>query len=846
MENATKARLTEAFACAIALLATLLAGIMATPATAGAATINVVEDASTIVNTSLQIKLDYDDMTVAWGSGISGKVINGADISNGSSSHYLFLVEREDADSWTLTNVCTITFANAATIGGRSIDVTITVNELSFGVHYGTDSDESESWVEFAYLNSSNGRLLFGSTHVGYMHHAQNYADVTTTITWSDTGATVDLPFFTVISDLDAGSSSTYTEAWTAVSGFSEFWVYEGNYLSISGTTFSSTYHSTTGTASFTETGVYAATTSGSYRCMFLTGACMTGYTLYCTYFDSTMDEPEKTADVETVQAGDTVTWTITEDFGEFLVDMVTCYSSWKIADALPDGLSYVSATVTDSSGTDLTKTAGTLSYDSSTNTVSFSFGSSWLADESNYQGQTITMKVVTTVDADASGTLTNEATLNVSGIEWSASDTVEVLAPSLAITKSVAKSSYDFGESMVWTVTVANTGDGTAENVVVVDALPDGLVLAAVPTVATSGSATGARVSSGAAGDDEWEVVASSLAAGASITVTFTTTAPVASVETSYTNTAKAAADYLDAVQATATTKVAPATGTLQIAKTVTGGTSVTASQDFLFTVSAADAGGDSLTGSFDAVKTSASGSQETTSVSFADGTATVSLKAGESIEISGLLYGTTFSVSEGSYPGYTTTSSGAAGTIGAGTTSTAAFVNAYAATGSWSPAATKTLDDATDDLVYYTFEFVLADADGNVVASGTSDETGAVSFSAIDYTTADLGTHAYTMYEVDGGDADIDYDDAIVQVEVTVEDNGDGTLSISAAYDGVATLPAFANLYAEHDVVLPATGQAGITAGMAIGGALVVAGVVVALAAMRRARAKTARKRR
>ncbi|HEY7756013.1 MAG TPA: isopeptide-forming domain-containing fimbrial protein [Actinomycetota bacterium] len=69
-------------------------------------------------------------------------------------------------------------------------------------------------------------------------------------------------------------------------------------------------------------------------------------------------------------------------------------------------------------------------------------------------------------------------------------------------------------GESFTYTITVTNTGDGTAEDVVVTDRVPSGLTITDVngPGCSTSGQDVTCQV-----GD---------LAAGASVTITITVTA--------------------------------------------------------------------------------------------------------------------------------------------------------------------------------------------------------------------------------------------------------------------------------------------------------------------------------
>lgn len=103
---------------------------------------------------------------------------------------------------------------------------------------------------------------------------------------------------------------------------------------------------------------------------------------------------------------------------------------------------------------------------------------------------------------------------------------------------------------------------------------------------------------------------------------------------------------------------EVVPATGTLRISKTVSGSG---ADQNGVF--------------QFRVLVGSVSG--DYSGVAFADGAATVSVKAGSHVDIQGLPAGTSYSVTELSSAGYTVTSRNAEGTIPKDDTVTASFNN-------------------------------------------------------------------------------------------------------------------------------------------------------------------------
>ena len=124
-------------------------------------------------------------------------------------------------------------------------------------------------------------------------------------------------------------------------------------------------------------------------------------------------------------------------------------------------------------------------------------------------------------------------------------------------------------------------------------------------------------------------------------------------------------------------------------------------------------------------------------------------------------------------------------------------------------------------------SFEFVLASVDGAPMPEGAADGRKAVNvtpdsktakFGEISYDAP--GTYEYTITETKGDVANITYDTTPHKVVVTVADNGDGTLSATAAYDGKGSLT-IKNTYVEGGKRSPKTGD----------NLLVVAGVIAAV---------------
>ena len=122
-----------------------------------------------------------------------------------------------------------------------------------------------------------------------------------------------------------------------------------------------------------------------------------------------------------------------------------------------------------------------------------------------------------------------------------------------------------------------------------------------------------------------------------------------------------------------------------------------------------------------------------------------------------------------------------------------TAEFSNEYEAEGSATLSAKKA---ANSNLGNKTFQFVLADGEGNVIeTSAAVKQNQSVTFASIPYTLADAGkTYTYQIYEKlpEGVNAKnptkdgVTYDTNVTTVDVAVIDNGDGSLSVT--YNGNA----------------------------------------------------------
>ena len=178
----------------------------------------------------------------------------------------------------------------------------------------------------------------------------------------------------------------------------------------------------------------------------------------------------------------------------------------------------------------------------------------------------------------------------------------------------------------------------------------------------------------------------------------------------------------------------------------------------------------------------------------------------------------------------------------------------NAVGFTNSYAPAATSVTLGASKvlngkSLEDGEFSFALEGEDGTRLTAG-NDANGMVVFPAIQY--SETGTYQYTLSEVKGSETGVTYDEAAYAVTVAVEDNGEGSLVATVAYEG-GNAPVFTNTYnAPEAPASPGDGPASVVEALVSGSAktgdylLVIAGVAAAVAAAAAAVAVVSRRKK
>lgn len=375
------------------LLSTLLLAVLffGSTATCYGATLKTIPSTNLSVAYSNKLLLGYHNYTATW-SGVSGKMIKGK-----YNYDLLCVPIKTKTGSFTYTDFLDLNFTNVGKINGRQINAKVHFNSMTVGKR-NASGERGDNYFAVCYLADESMWMSSTIAGIGAGYRAPKTIDITTTMYWHDTGKVVNLPFFQCLSDIDAGANY-FKEAWEAKSGFSGiFYKYSPCFLRFSGNR-AATPKATDvgGNDSLWKAGFYAPTTGGTFRGVFTEGNCATQFMPYSAY--TMMSNPVKSSDSRDRNVeGDEIDYTITQKIGKFYVDTMTPYSSLVMSDRLPEGLSYLSAAIYDGSGRDITS-RGSLSYDESSRTVSFTMGASWLASIDNYSGQTLCLKIETRVD---------------------------------------------------------------------------------------------------------------------------------------------------------------------------------------------------------------------------------------------------------------------------------------------------------------------------------------------------------------------------------------------------------------------------------------------------------------
>ena len=112
------------------------------------------------------------------------------------------------------------------------------------------------------------------------------------------------------------------------------------------------------------------------------------------------------------------------------------------------------------------------------------------------------------------------------------------------------------------------------------------------------------------------------------------------------------------------------------------------------------------------------------------------------------------------------------------------AKFENSYHATGSTGEGDLGGTKVSNGVVAEGQFSFELKDEQGKVLQTVKNAADGSFSFEPLSYDETQVGTHTYSIVEVNDGQVGYTYDTHVATATVNVTDNGDGTLAVTTSY--------------------------------------------------------------
>lgn len=438
----------------------------------------------------------------------------------------------------------------------------------------------------------------------------------------------------------------------------------------------------------------------------------------------------------------------------------------------------------------------------------------------------TVSFTVKVTEAAVSAGSVENTATVNIGENNPKQTNTVTTDTPKKTATlPETDTNGIQVGDELTFTIDYLNSSNETG-TVTVTDVLNDSLTYVGVPEGAAEPQQDGQTLT--------WTI--EDVEAGKGGTITFTAKVNEKATTVSVDNKATVTVGENTYTSNTTTNGKVP-TGELNVSKTVKAiGATVDTQKDFTFTITLTGTDGTPLTGTY--TYAVADGAEQ--DLSFAGGSATITLKHGQTAKISGLPQGATYSVVE-SPAGtvYSTVSENANGTV-SDTAATATFTNTYKPgettynpSGTANVAVTKNVtgNGAAEQLTKagYSFQFSVENVsdgaqptDGFTMpedATGTSNADGTVTFNDISFNA--VGTYEISVWEIAPADDDtekpgvqsnnVTYDQhKLVYTLNVTDDDHNGTLDFAVAEGSVSTNEnVFTNVFFDEETAKSVTSE-------------------------------------
>lgn len=358
-------------------------------------------------------------------------------------------------------------FNNVCSINGRSVNCKIQVNSVTAewaNCHGESDSSHwtvaSRTFPVFGLYHSSESNF-WATSGLGY----EIQSDISISLTYADTGAVVDLPFYQGFFDLDVSQMGCITSlgnpVWpesvilkegydrnvyrfnqgieTPLGGWLDYEEFSGNQGFQISAVPTSNGDEDTGT-SYIDTACFATMSSGSCDLVFQEYSCGTKLTIYSPYIDKP-GSPEKEVDnSHTYYAGDAVSWDVSYTLPRYGSEIFRVYTSFAITDTLDKDLEYVSARLYHN-GRDVTGIYGAVSHDQNSRTVTYTIKPSVYSQASKtfYDGGVLKLTVNTRIRAESQvESIPNKGVVHISGIQYDTKPVTITVEPLYKITTEV------------------------------------------------------------------------------------------------------------------------------------------------------------------------------------------------------------------------------------------------------------------------------------------------------------------------------------------------------------------------------------------------------------------------
>ena len=360
----------------------------------------------------------------------------------------------------TLDSTVTVNFSNCGTLLGRPIDMKLIYSDIV------TNGDGPYLyWSAF-------GSQMMSSNEWWYQHIEHVDVDVYFYYHGETTPINIDTAYLSIFSeDTNEGSgSSQISEAYLYTT---TNMAHVDNRTSVNGSrVYYDVYYGTTS----------GSTEAGSLNCVSfrynnkdhlnielygLNYGTSIGYHLQYTPLTAVVpSNPVKTVSKTQAQLGDTLTYTVEQQISTRFDDSFH-YSSLVFTDIIDKNLTYNSLRVYNENGNDVTSSAGTTSYDSTTQRLTYTFNTGYLQNNMNYNGQNYKFVISANVKHSVnSAIINNSSSVNINNQHELNSNTVTTTLKSKVNVHYVNMQGVKIAEDEVINGNILDTYSTSSKNI--------------------------------------------------------------------------------------------------------------------------------------------------------------------------------------------------------------------------------------------------------------------------------------------------------------------------------------------------------------------------------------------